>query len=345
MPNLFGRSYKREELTQCVGSMAQIGGMRRVDLTEGAGKGAGVVEFRTGAGFEFDVLLDRGLDISRAWFCGTSLAWHSSVGDAHPSRFDDKGLGWLRTFPGGMLATCGLTYMGAPCKDGDAELALHGRYTSLPASSISLTEGWEGEDYVMRLSGVMRESVLFGENLVLRRQIEARLGVPGLVLRDQVTNEGFRTTPHQILYHCNFGYPLVSPDSVLEVTATKVEPRDAEAAKGAEDACRFAPPQPGYVEKCYFYHLEHDADGMATVRLRNPKIMGGLALRMRYRLAQLPYFTEWKMIGQQDYVCGLEPGTGYPLGRAEERKAGRLILLEPGEIRNYEIEYLIEQGG
>ncbi len=345
MPNLFGQSYKRENLIQSFGSMAQVCGLRRVDLAEGPGKGAGVVEVRTGAGFEFDVLLDRGMDISRAWFFGASLAWHSAAGDAHPSRFDEKGLGWLRIFPGGMVTTCGLTYMGAPGKDGDTDLGLHGRYTSLPASSISLSEGWEGEDYVMRLSGTMRESVIFGENLVLRRQIETRLGVPGLILRDEVTNEGFRSTPHQILYHCNFGYPLVSEFSVLEANASKVEPRDAEAAKGAEDACRFAPPQPGYAEKCYFHHLEHDAEGKATVRLRNPKLLGGLAIRLRYRLDQLPYFTQWKMIGQQDYVCGLEPGTGYPLGRAKERQAGRLIQLEPGETRKYEIEFLVEQGG
>lgn len=344
MPNLFGQSVKRADLVQSLGSVAQVGGMRRVDLAEGPGKGAGVVEVRTGAGFEFDVLLDRGLDISRAWYMGASLAWHASPGDGHPNRFDDKGLGWLRTFPGGMLATCGLTYMGAPCKDGDAELALHGRYTSLPASSVSLTEGWEGEDYVMRLSGVMREAVVFGENLVLKREIETRLGVPGLILRDQVTNEGFRTTPHQILYHCNFGYPLVSEFSVLDAPATKVDPRDAEAAKGAEDACRFAPPQAGYAEKCYFHHLTADSQGMANVRLRNPKLLGGLAICLRYSLSQLPYFTQWKMIGQQEYVCGLEPGSGYPLGRAEERKAGRLILLEPGETRNYEIEFLVEQG-
>lgn len=336
-----GVTFNRKDLLERVGSVSQIGGLRKVVLQDGVEKGVEAVEFKTGSGLEFDVLLDRGMDISSARFRGANLAWRSPVGDAHPSRFEETGLGWLRIFPGGMVTTCGLTYMGAPGPDGDQDLGLHGRYTSLPASNVCQWEGWEGEDYILRLSGEMREAVLFGDNQVLRRVIESKLGSSTFTLRDSVTNEGCRPTPHMILYHCNFGYPLLDEKTVLETPHTRIEPRDAEAADGLEDACRFGGPVSGYKEKVYFHHLEHDSDGYISAYLKNPVLLGGISLELRYRPDQLPHFTQWKMIGQQEYVVGLEPGNARVLGRANERKAGRLITLEPGETRSYQLEFTI----
>jgi hypothetical protein len=337
-----GKTMKAKQVLECVGEVSQIAGMRRVELAEGVGKGVGVVEVRTGTGFDFDILLDRGMDIGRADYHGLGLVWRSPSGDAHPSRYDDKGIGWIRIFPGGLLTTCGLVQSGAPCRDGNQELGLHGRYTSLPASKVSLSERWEGEDYVMRVAGEIREAVLFGENLVLRREIETRLGKPGLVLRDTVTNEGFRSSPHMILYHCNFGYPLLDAATRLSTPHAKIEPRDSEAEKGIEEACQFGPPSNSYKEKVYYHHMKPDRSGHVTVELVNPKLLGGLTVSIRYRSDQLPYFTQWKNLGKGDYVCGLEPGNANVLGRVEERKAGRLTTLKPGESRSYEIEILVK---
>jgi hypothetical protein len=44
------------------------------------------------------------------------------------------------------------------------------------------------------------------------------------------------------------------------------------------------------------------------------------------------------MMGQGVYVCGLEPGTNWVGGRAVERAAGRLRLIEPAETRRYRLE-------
>ena len=336
-----GVIFERKELLDRIGSISQIGGLRRVRLQDGVEKGVEVVEFETGSGLKFDVLLDRGMDISRAVFRGANLAWRSPVGDAHPSRYEEPGLGWLRTFPGGMVTTCGLTYMGAPGRDGDQELGLHGRYSSLPASKICQWEGWEGEDYILRLSGEMREAMLFGDNQVLRRVIESKLGSSTFTLTDTVTNEGCRPAPPMLLYHCNFGYPLLDEKTVLETPHSRIEPRDAEAAEGLEEACRVGKPVPGYREKVYFHNLEHDKNGYVSIFLRNPVLLGGLSLELRYRPDQLPHFTQWKMIGQQEYVLGLEPGNARVLGRAREREAGRLITLEPGETRTYRLEFTL----
>lgn len=341
MVDIHGRKQSRKGLLERVADMRQLGGIRRFEQADGPGKGSGIVQFSTGSGFDFDVLPDRGMDISAASFCGASLVWRAPGGDAHPARFDGAGIGWLRTFPAGLLTTCGLTQTGAACRDGNEDLGIHGCYTSLAATRLSESCAWEGDHYVMRLSGEIRQAALFGENLLLSRTIEARLGFPGLVLTDVVTNEGPRSTPHMILYHCNFGFPLLSEAAELRTPNTRIEPRDADAAQGLERACCFDPPRAGYREKVYFHHLKADRNGYVLIRLHNPELFGGLTLNMRYRLEELPYFTQWKMLGKTEYVCGLEPGNALVMGRVEERKAGRLTVLKPGERRAYRLEIFV----
>lgn len=45
---------------------------------------------------------------------------------------------------------------------------------------------------------------------------------------DLVRNDGFRPAPHMMLYHCNLGFPVVSPDSELIVGAGSVRARELE---------------------------------------------------------------------------------------------------------------------
>ena len=53
-------------------------------------------------------------------------------------------------------------------------------------------------------------------------------------------------------------------------------------------------------------------------------------MRLRYKPAELPCFTEWKMLGEKEYVLGIEPGNCRPMGREAEREAGRLVELPVG---------------
>ncbi|MCA9427195.1 MAG: aldose 1-epimerase family protein, partial [Candidatus Omnitrophica bacterium] len=318
MANIFAKKYTREEIHTYTGSLRQIGGIARSQLSEGPGKGMEIATLRTGSGFDLTLLMDRGMDISTASYRGVPLNWSSPSGDAHPNRFDPHGLGWLRTFPGGLLVTCGLRQTGSPCEDEGEALGLHGRYTSLPAERICHTEGWEGDDYVMRLSGEMREAVIFGENLVLHREYRAILGEPRITLTDTVTNEGSSPSPHMILYHCNFGFPLLSPGTELSTPHAQIEPRNPDL-EDPEGPLRFTEPISGYQERVYYHLMETDAEGYVSVRLKNPSIDGGLTFTLEYRHDQLPHFTQWKMMGKRDYVCGLEPGNARVEGRAKER--------------------------
>ncbi len=342
MVQLYGRSWAQRELLKHVGSLSQVGGVRLIALQEGTSQGVRVAEFETGTGFAFHVLLDRGMDIGAAKFRGASLAWEASPGPAHPTYHDREGLGWLRTFHGGMVATCGLTYAGAPTVDEGEGLGLHGRVSHLPASGVWADGGWRGDEYEMWVRGRMRETVVFGENITLTRRVSAQLGESRLTIRDLVANEGFRTAPHMMLYHCNFGFPLLAEGSELLAPSGRVVARDEVAAPGLSGHARYEAPIEGYQEQVFYHDLLADEEGFVTVLLVNRGFEGGngLGVYLRYRQAELPRFIQWKMVGEGDYVTGLEPANCGVEGRDRDRAAGTLQFLEPGEQR----EYLLEIG-
>src|SRR5690348_15236026 len=58
MPELFGARYQRAELLRRIGRLEQVAGVRLVTIGDGQGRGVRVLEFRTGTGFAFDVLVD-----------------------------------------------------------------------------------------------------------------------------------------------------------------------------------------------------------------------------------------------------------------------------------------------
>jgi hypothetical protein len=63
-----------------------------------------------------------------------------------------------------------------------------------------------------------------------------------------------------------------------------------------------------------------------------------MAFYVKYDKESLPFFTEWKMMGEGVYVVGLEPGNCHVQGRAKEREMGTLEILEPGEEKMVELE-------
>jgi len=340
---LYGKQYSQRELMARMGSLSQVGGVREVVLQQGPGRGVRVAQFETGTGLAFEVLLDRGMDIGAARYRGAALAWQSSTGPAHPAFFEREGLGWLRTFHGGLLAGCGLTTAGAPSLDEGQALGLHGRLNHLPAEGTWVDGGWrrdaQGEDiYEMWARGRMRQAVVFGENLTLTRRVSAWLGESRIAIRDVVTNEGYATVPHMLLYHCNFGFPLLDAGTELIAPSRNVTPRDAVAAAGIDQYTRYEGPTAGYAEQCFYHEMSVDHAGYVTVMLANRAL--GLGAYLRYRQDTLPRFTQWKMVGQGDYVTGLEPANCLVEGRDKDRARGILQFLEPGESR----EYLLEIG-
>ena len=342
MLTLFGQDLTREQLTSLTGDLSQVAGIRMMTLTEGREQGVRIADVRTGSGLRFQVTLDRAMDISIAEYKGIPLAWRSPAGDVHPSHYEPEAMGWNRSFPGGLITTCGMASAGAPSDDEGIHYGLHGRLSNTPATGVSSATHWEGNTCRFVLGGLMREYLPFVHHLVLHRTIEVSLGASVIQLRDVVRNEGTSRTPLMMLYHCNFGWPIVSPASRLVVREFGVTPRDADAAAGLGKERQFELPSAGYREQVFYHDIVPDAGGFNTAALVNMPL--GIGLSIRYRRAELPFFTQWKMMGKGMHVVGLEPGNCLVGGRAEERAAGRLSFMEPGEQREFVLELRVLEG-
>lgn len=327
------------ELKPYVGSMDQLARIRTSVLDDGRGRGIRMADIDNGSGLRFTVLLDRGMDIGDASFNGIPFAYQSPVGAVHPSYFESDGLRWLRSFGGGLVVGCGLRNVGSPeAGNGmrvDGPLGLHGRLSNTPAEDIAVSKVWKNGKYVLSISGIIREVSVFGENLELRRTISTAMGDNSISIFDEVTNLGVRPSPLMILYHINVGFPLLSETSVVEGKVKNTIPRNEGAAAGLGEWNMCRPPTGGYAEQCFFHDVAADTDGMARMTLRNPA--SGLVMEVAYRKAELPYFTQWKMMGQQEYVMGLEPANSYPDGQAAEKENGTLQIIDPGEMVEFKV--------
>ncbi len=328
-------------MQQYIGNQAQIGGTRHYELTDGRSRNIRAIDVNTGNGLQFTVLPDRGMDISLASFKGVNLVYLTCTGETHPAFYEPESIGWLRTFTGGLLTTCGLTYLGSPVKDGTEELGLHGRYSTIPARQVADLSGWSGDEYHIKLKGIIDEGILFGNKLRLEREITTTLGKNALHITDTITNFGYAVSPFNILYHMNFGYPLLSEDAELIFDPEKTIPRDETALSGINDFRHFMKPQAGFEEQVYFHVLKSDESGWAEVALKNKK--AGIALTIRFDKSTLPYFTQWKMMGQGDYVLGLEPGNVPVKNRKLLREEGILPYLQPGESKINIINVILEE--
>jgi hypothetical protein len=333
--HLYGQSWKRSDLVHYVGQMEQLAGIKAFESADCLERGGRVFEVYTGAGLTFRVMADRALDISSCRFLDMPVAWASPSGEVHPTYYEAAGSGWLRSFPGGLLATCGLDHFGAPSSDDGEAFGLHGRVGNLPARQVSHRAFWDGDDYDLEISGEIRQARLFGEFLTLRRRILTRLGSTRIQIDDEVVNEGFQPQPHMILYHFNLGFPLITPRSELRIPAQQTVARDSEAAAGLNEWIRFQEPTSGYREQVFRHTLSE-----GRVEIYNPE--RALRLTLTYDTTTLPHLFQWKMMGQGAYVLGIEPANSSAIqGRAKARETGDLVILQPGESRHYHLTILL----
>ena len=328
----------REELLGQVGRLSQVGGISPFVHADGKAKGTGTLRVRTARVLEFWVVPDKGMDIYEASYRGRSLCWHSPTGMVHPSYFSSRGLEWLKGFTGGLLTTCGLAAAGAPSRDEDEDLGLHGSISNTPAENVCWSETWEKEDCILRVSGSVRETSVHGPNLVLQRTVTTSLNSASLVIHDVVENQGVRTTPLMVLYHFNFGYPLLTPKATVYAPSKSVEPIDDFSAASGNEWNLFDSPRMGQGERVYFHEMESGTSNRVTVVLVSDRDDPSFGVALSYDPTTLPKFNQWKMTGANHFVLGLEPANCNTRGREYERKRGTLQFLAPGERREFHLE-------
>lgn len=357
MVELYGQAVSRRDIAARAGSLSQFAGVRLMTLGDGLERGIRMLEFRTGTGLRFTVLVDRAMDIADCEFQGQAIGWHSPAGFRHPGLHEyegEGGLAWARSFSG-LMVTCGLdhilfmndvpadNYVYGPKQK--VSHSLHGRVGTIPGRLTGYGERWEGDRCILWAEGIVQQSAVFGEDLHLIRRIEAELGSNEIKLSDRVVNHGFYRTPHMYCYHINVGHP------VLDEGARYLAPiEDVVWAAHAGDDYRkqgvgyrrMPAPQMNFHEQVWQHEMAADADGLVPVALVNDRI--GLGFEVTTRKDQFPCMYQWQNFQSGQYAMGIEPSTHHVTGNLAARERNEMIWLEHGDERRYDSVFRVLVG-
>ncbi|MEO6299876.1 MAG: aldose 1-epimerase family protein [Paracoccaceae bacterium] len=356
MARLFGEHLTRHEIARRSGNLGAFGGVRLMELSDGLERGIRMLEFRTGSGLRFTVLVDRAMDIAEVDYKGQSLGWYGPSGVRHPGlhEYDSEGgFAWGRSFSG-FLVTCGLDHILGPEEVSAQNYnypgvktikhGLHGRISIIPAKLTGYGERWEGDRCILWAEAQVRQAATFGENLTLYRRIEADLGGNEIRLTDRVENTGFLPTPHMFFYHINLGAPLLAEGTrylapITDVVWAAHEARYATQAVGYQTT---PAPQVKFAEQVWQHETAPDAAGEVPVALVNDRL--GLGVEVTFRKDQLPCLYEWQHFQEGGYAFGIEPSTHHVLGDSAARKRGEMIWLGAQEARTYDTRFRVLDG-
>lgn len=332
---------KKDEILRRVGSMQQLASVRPVVFGEGRSENMKAVEVKNGP-LQFQVLTDKGLDLGEVSYRGINVNFLSKPGLMGRNHFDTNGQEALRSIMGGMMFTSGLENICPPCTSGGKDYPMHGRMRTTPAEHICCDACWEGDQYVMTVSGEMREAELFGENMVLRRKISTVFPGNTILLEDTIENQSFRREPMMLLYHCNVGWPLLGEACEIVLPTRKVIPRDADAAPHTADYSRMEEPLDNEPEYVFLHELAADDRGNTFAAVINPA--QNLGIRISFNVKELPYFMQWKSRASGDYVIGLEPANSSVYGRLYHEKRGDLHMMEPQSVEKKKLAFTFLEG-
>jgi len=350
-----GRDLDRSALARLAGDVSALGGVRSVVLDNGVERGLRALEFRTGTGLAFDVLVDRAMDIGPAEHGGRSFGWRSATGFRHPALHeyrDEDGLAWLRSFSG-LVVTAGLDHTLFTAEVDASQYrypfrktvwnGLHGRVANIPAHLLGYGEEWRTEDTcTLWAEGEIRQAAIFGEHLRLRRRIEAELGGNAIRLIDTVTNHGFDPTPHMLLYHINLGWPLVDEGARLVAPIARTRWSTDSVREQRVSYQQFPAPRAGFIEQVYAHDLVAGDDGRVGAAVVNEHL--GLGVQVEWSAGEFPYFFEWLHLREGAYAVGLEPSTHDVSGETAARADGSMIWLGAGESRSYHTTFTVLDG-
>jgi hypothetical protein len=322
--------------------------IRKVRLHGGKQDGVDLVIVDNGR-LTITIIPTRGMGILRVEMGDLRLGWDSPVREVvHPKYVNlaaRGGLGWLEGF-NEWLARCGLEWAGHPGRDtfvnnvgeqAEMDLTLHGKVANIPASEVEVIVDRTPQPRI-RVRGRVDERAFYGPKLQLWTEVSTEPGAAAFRIDDAVTNRGAFDQEFQVIYHANYGPPLLGAGSRFVGAVQRVTPFNDHAAKGVATYADYTAPQAGFIEQVYNLRPNADAAGRSLMMLRNAA--GDRGVSMGFAVAELPYFTLWKNLTalEEGYVTGLEPGTGFPSTRRIERERGRVPRLKPGETRRFSID-------
>jgi len=333
------------------GSKGPAWSLHKFTLHGGKQEGVDIVTIDNGK-LLITVIPTRGMGVLSVNCGDVRLGWESPVKEVvHPRHINLQsrgGLGWLEGF-NEWLVRCGLESNGHPGTDkfinnvgeeATMDLTLHGKIANIPASEVEVVIE-AAPPHRIHLRGSVDERMFYGPKLELQTDISTEPGSTSFRVEDIVTNRGGQDQEFELLYHTNYGHPLLEAGSTFLAPASRITPFNDHAAKDIAHYTEYAAPTPGFVEQVYCLYPIADKEGRTLIALQNKA--RSRAISLAFSVKDLPYVTLWKNTNAEGegYVTGLEPGTNFPSIRRLERAHGRVPKLAAGESHNATIDFTI----
>lgn len=345
MPLLFGSDLTRTELHRRIGDLRQVVGVELTELQDGPERGLRVLDFRTGSGLGFTVLVDRSMDFGRFDYKGVPFAWQSGTGFRHPNLLDpmgDGGAGFMRGFSG-LLCTCGFDHIRQPDRGPADHLDLplqqqiaypmHGRGAFQPAYLEGYGIRWDRDEAVLWCEGRVRQVQVMGEHLSLTRRIEVDVGSSRVRLTDTVRNHGFSRTPHMLLYHINLGWPLLDAGARFSAPITGLLAANLPQALQQAGYRVQGPPRARFVQQVFDHAFKADDEGRVPVALLNDRLELGFAYE--FDAGAFRCLQQWQALGEGVYGFGIERRRPTGARATTPLRRGEIIELDHDETRTY----------
>lgn len=354
MVELYGGQRSRRDLAAHAGSFSQFAGVRLMTLGDGVERGIRMLEFRSGTGLRFTVLIDRAFDIAECDYRGMAIGWNSPSGFKHPGLLEyegEGGLAWMRAFSG-LMITCGLDhilfmydepaghFVYGPRKT--VSHSLHGRVATIPATLNGYGERWDGDELYLWAEGSVMQGTVFGEHLEMIRRIEIKAGTNDIRISDRVINRGFYRTPHMFCYHINVGHPVLAEGSRYVAPVKDVvwaAHAGADYRKQGVGYRSMPKPRLNFHEQVWQHEMATEANGEVPVMLVNDAL--GIGFEVITHKDQFPCMYEWQNLQSGQYALGIEPSTNHVFGKKYADEHGELIWLEHGDERHYDTVFRI----
>lgn len=312
-------------------------------LHGGKQEGSKVITLRSENGLTIALSPSRGMDLLHVNGHGVRMGWDSPVNEvvnpAYINLESRNGLGWLDGF-NEMMVRCGFEWTGHPVNKDGMLYTLHGKAGNTPASRVEIVID-DQAPHEIRIRGLLNEHTFKKANLSTWTELRYIPGSDSFTVHDELTNHSDYPQDYQIIYHSNFGTPILEKDARFIAPVKSVSPFNDYAKQGLKNWNRYDAPTKGFDEMVFNLTPLADAEGKTVAAVINSKGDKGAAIE--FDIQQLPLLTLWKNTDtlKQGYVTGIEPGTNYAYPVTIEKEQGRVKQLQPGQSQAFTLTYTL----
>ena len=312
-------------------------------LHGGKQEGSKVITLRSENGLTIALSPSRGMDLLHVNGHGVRMGWDSPVDEvvnpAYINLESRNGLGWLDGF-NEMMVRCGFEWTGHPVSKDGVLYTLHGKAGNTPASRVEIVVD-DQAPHEIRIRGLLKEHTFKKANLSTWTELRYIPGSDSFTIHDELTNHSDYPQDYQIIYHSNFGTPILEKEARFIAPVKSVSPFNDYAKQGLKSWNTYDAPTKGFDEMVFNLQPLADAQGKTVAAVINSKGDKGAAIE--FDTHQLPLLTLWKNTDtlKQGYVTGIEPGTNYAYPVTIEKEQGRVKQLQPGQSQAFTLTYTL----